>query len=349
MAVDAKSSKLTKKDIPASAAHFSAACEFAEPVEGADDSAEVTLLASSGIPFEHPYWGHLVFDIAGIKANKARIPIDYCHRQDDVIGYGELVKNDSQLYIKGALVSTKEGDRASEVLAKGRAGVPWEASVKFDPWNGLVVEEYQPGTFASVNGQQLEGPLTVIRQSLLRGVAVCPYGADPGTDSQFTVPMDDPFELSVTVFAPAEVPEADEQAAPDTLTEQKDPRLEFVKQLGDYTTRFGTELGAKWFAEGKTVLDCYADFVAVLATEHAAQLAAAEGKYTAAEGKIDTLNNKLKQLGEFAAGEQSPLSSVPVPSGAAQEYEQRVADLAGKASCTGVAKFAAGMRLPKTM
>lgn len=85
--------------------------------------------------------------------------------------------------LSGFLTPFTAEDRASEIIAKAKAGVPWQASIYFDPGT-FVVEEVAEGKFASVNGQQLEGPLTIIRKWMLRGCAVCPYGMDPNTETK---------------------------------------------------------------------------------------------------------------------------------------------------------------------
>lgn len=135
-------------------------------------------------------------------------------------------------------------------------------------------------------------------------------------------------------------------------TEQPKPpegqQPEWKAQLADYTTRFGGELAAKWISEDKPLVDAYAEFVAMLATEHSGQLAEVEGKLTASEAKVAELEGRIAQLGELAAGEGQPLSSNPANPGekAEGELSEKVAKLA-ETRPVGLAKFAAGLRLPK--
>lgn len=116
----------TKKTMPAQAFRVAAgACEFA-----ADQSAEkprgpIKLTASSGEAFNHRYWGRLVFDYSGMKLAKPKVTLDYCHRSDDVVGYADKIDTSGgKLIVAGELVSSKPGDRASEILVKGMLASP---------------------------------------------------------------------------------------------------------------------------------------------------------------------------------------------------------------------------------
>jgi len=61
--------------------------------------------------------------------------------------------------------------------------VPYEASINFGG-SGIQVEEVAAGQAVPVNGYRFDGPGIVIREWPLRGVAVCPYGADMNTRSE---------------------------------------------------------------------------------------------------------------------------------------------------------------------
>ena len=146
-------------------------------------TSPVRLTARSGKPIDHPYWGRIVHDLSGMRMHKPRLPIDYAHNDSEVLGYvnhPDIASGD--LILAGALIPFSEGDRASEVLHKMREGVPYEASIFFGG-DGIKVEEVGDGMVAQVNGYAFNGPGIIVREWPLRGVAICPYGADMNTES----------------------------------------------------------------------------------------------------------------------------------------------------------------------
>jgi hypothetical protein len=149
-------------------------------------SAPVSIVARSGQPVDHWYWGRVVHDFAGMKLAKNRIPIDYNHDAAEVIGYlNKFDASSGDLVTSGALVPYKENDRANEIIFKSRQGVPYEASIFFSS-DGLVIEEVPEGRTAPVNGYQFQGPGAIFREWPLRGVAVCPYGYDANTETKLS-------------------------------------------------------------------------------------------------------------------------------------------------------------------
>ena len=123
-------------------------------------------------------WYH---DFASME-HKPHVPIDWQHDPERVIGYLDRfeVRHDG-LHARGALIAA--GDASVRTIAtRARGGVPYESSIFFDP---IEVEEVSPGRTARVNGRTLEGPAVVFRRWRLRGVAICPYGADTGTETRF--------------------------------------------------------------------------------------------------------------------------------------------------------------------
>jgi len=146
-------------------------------------TAPVRLVARSGKAIEHWFWGRIVHDLAGMHLSKSRVPIDYVHDSKEIVGY--LNKFDStsgDLVTSGALVPFKDSDRATEIVHKMKAGVPYEASINFGG-DGIKIEDVAEGMVAQVNGYQFEGPGIIVREWPLRGVAICPYGADANTES----------------------------------------------------------------------------------------------------------------------------------------------------------------------
>ena len=148
-------------------------------------SAPVTLVALSGEILDRPEWGPCVQDLAGC-VHKDRIAIDYMHNPEQIVGYVNKFTADDRLVLSGALVPQKTHQRTEEIIENMKAGVPYEASIYFPPSfpGDLVIEQYEPGEAVQVNGKTVTAPeagLTVFRKFVLRGVAICPHGADGGT------------------------------------------------------------------------------------------------------------------------------------------------------------------------
>jgi len=208
-----------QRKIPRAACQFRAsALEFASQDKG---NPAVRLTARSGQPIEHWYWGRIIHDFAGMRLHKPTIPLDYCHRDEEVIGFLDTFTTESgDLEAAGRLVPYQPGDRASEVKHKAEAGVPYEASINFGG-DGIRIQEVQRGEVTEVNGREFEGPGVVVRQWPLRGAAVCPYGADMHTETTFsegeTIPVT--FEREDYAMSQEQDQPADNEAVtPDTET-----------------------------------------------------------------------------------------------------------------------------------
>lgn len=151
--------------------------------EGAK-SAPIKLKARSGDAITHWFWGKVIHDLAGMHTHKPRLTIDYAHNDNEVLGYlNHFDVSGGDLVASGALTPWRDDDRASEVMFKMRQGVPYEASIFFGG-EGIKLEEVAEGVSAMVNGRQFDGPGVIVREWPLRGVAICPYGADQNTEAR---------------------------------------------------------------------------------------------------------------------------------------------------------------------
>lgn len=172
------------KEVPAGALCFAADELAVSDANGPDaKSAPLRMKARSGQPIEHWYWGKIAHDLSGMRMKAGRVAVDYNHDPKEVIGYlNHFDISSGDLHCSGALVPYKENDRATEVAHKARNGVPYEASIFFGGGD-TVVEEVPQGECAEVNGYKFDGPGVIFREWPLRGVALCPYGADMNTES----------------------------------------------------------------------------------------------------------------------------------------------------------------------
>jgi hypothetical protein len=165
---------------PAKAGIFNAELEYTK--DESCKTAKIKMLARTGEPINHPYWGNIVHDLNGMKLHKNRLSIDYNHNPDEIIGYlNKFDISTGDLVASGALTPFEEKDRASELIFKMGEGVPYEASINFA--DSMVLEDIDEGMAVNVNGRQMNGPLTVVREWGLRNIAVCPMGADKNTET----------------------------------------------------------------------------------------------------------------------------------------------------------------------
>jgi hypothetical protein len=268
--------------------------------------APIEILAITGEPFPHWYWGMVCFDMAGFQTHKQRLPLDYIHDDREVLGYlDRFAAADDGLSCSGQIIPFRPDDRATEILHKARAGVPYEASILFE-LESSVIEDVPAGAAVPVNGRMLAGPCTVIRQWPLRGVAVCPYGADKHTETQLaagqagatilvtvqetamTQPVEKP-EAKPAETPPAETPPAEKPAetppaetpAGETPAGETKPEggetpppaaaaeqaLTGPAECARYLAAFGAK-GAEWYAAGLSFEAAGAKHAAALQAEN---------------------------------------------------------------------------------
>lgn len=168
-----------KREYPASALYLDCG-----PLQLADAPADaeripVRMLIRSheGVERYGEAWYH---DFAGMR-RKASVPIDYLHDPQQIIGYLDTFEEKRDgMWASGYLIPFDEDPVVGRIVHQARAGVPYEASIYFGG-NGMRVEEVGHNASAQVNGKNVKGPAVIFRDWPLRGVAVCPYGADGQT------------------------------------------------------------------------------------------------------------------------------------------------------------------------
>lgn len=286
-----------QREIPANAARLCVGTfEIGDNGENAK-TAPLRMVARSGQPIEHWYWGRVVHDLSGMRLSKPRVVVDYCHDDEQIIGYLNRFSTESgDLEVSGALVPyDRSDDKATEIIFKSRAGIPYEASIDFR--GPLRIEELDAGVSAEVNGYTFEGPGTIIREWPLRAVAVCPHGADENTESvlsngdKLTIHVSKRKATMSEEIRTEEAPEAVETvdtevtpvetppAAGDVVeTEVDEVQASEPAAAGDgnesvpaapgrrFLDAFG-DRGGVWFAEGRTFEEATQLHVAALQEE----------------------------------------------------------------------------------
>lgn len=315
-----KTEKLNKQvnfdatQAPEGAFHFAVnACEFAAAGEENPKSAAITLTARTGEPIDHWYWGRIVHDMAGMKA-KPVVALDWCHDDDEIVGkVDRLDTSTGDLVCSGTIESLATGDYADKIIQLSARGVPYEASIYFDPY-AMRLEWLPEGMTTEVNARSVTGPLVIAREWELRRIAICPSGADSGTEAsceggddegdasltarpaglkrgvKFSLNWKEKPSMSTTPTAPTDL-SGDQLAAT-----KKSGFDEAVAAMKKFTDKFGPVDGNTYFAAGlsyEAALEKHVEKLsAANATEAAAKLALEQRIKSANLGEETELDTK---------------------------------------------------------
>jgi hypothetical protein len=288
--------------------------------------------------------GMCVHDFAGMRVERNRIPVDYCHESSKVIGYANHIEAvGGELMASGALVpyGNDPTDKATEVIYKAQQGIPYQASIYTG--SDVVVEKLANGKTTVVNGVSVMGPLSIVREWTLRGIAICPYGRDGNTISaialndQETVTVTETETTESTTEA-TEVQAVEVAEANDTQsTEAAAVEVETVAEVAaspeavsveatamsegqKFLATFGTQ-GAVWFAEGKSFDEAQALFALAMKTENESlkqQLADAMSKLAANRGEATPVTFSAKPIEPEAKATDAKKFSGRLPDGLAR-------------------------------
>lgn len=174
----------TKTELDASLCRFDAETTeitLADPAKPGE-KPRLRIVANSGKPFSHWYFGKMALDLEGMKLNKSRLPVLLDHRTDQIVGFTSSISKDMK---SGGLIAEAvlvEGtDAAGKVRLLAEQGYPWQASV-YVPVS--KIEELGEGASSQVNGYTFTGPGVIFRESTLREVTVTALGADEQTSAE---------------------------------------------------------------------------------------------------------------------------------------------------------------------
>ena len=212
-----------KSKIPANAFRLAEKPFLLSAGDAPEGKYPVRLVCRTSAPVESWFWGTCYHDLEGMKLSKERLPIDYIHDDSEVIGFlDKFSVENGELVATGELTPFRDDDRASEIIHKLKAGVPYEASINFS--GETNVEEVAKNGSALVNGGEVTGPCLIFRKWTLRGVAVCPYGADGQTSTSAEFAQGETIPVTVLANeAPAEETPAPEEAAAESEASESAP------------------------------------------------------------------------------------------------------------------------------
>ena len=224
-----------------------------------DDNGRFRITARSAQPVAG-YEGDIVHDNTSVK-HADRIAIDYAHGED-LIGYADrFTIENGDLVVYGRLTSGVPGDLASQILAKAKLGVPYEASIYWDEDKDTITEYYNTGEVRA-NGltyaASKENPVLLIKNWRLRRVAICGSGRDANTEAHFYKKENSMQEK------PVETP----QAPPLEEVPKDIPKTTSIAEtIAEYKREFGA-LGIEYLEKGLSKEDARTQYVKDLQREN---------------------------------------------------------------------------------
>ena len=160
--------------------------EFTCPlsIAAAADSKAVpkfAMVAYTGGPmtiegFPHP----VVVDLEGLSIPRQDIPIRLDHNPRQGVGHTRCVTIENGQVTAEGLIS-RDTSWARDVAKSGGNGFPWQASIGAS----VVKVEFVPnGQNIQVNGRTFDGPVHIVRQSVLKEISFVDNGADTKTSAK---------------------------------------------------------------------------------------------------------------------------------------------------------------------
>ncbi len=174
----------------------------ASAAEGDDPAIpRFTMLAYTGEPMHVDGWRFpVVVDLQGLSVPSQRRPVRFGHSMYAGVGHTERITVEGGRLIAEGIVS-RETAVAREVVASGKRGFPWQASIGAQVTQAEFV---RGGKSITVNGRTFEGPLYVARRTVLGEISFVDLGADGGTSATIAAQqqehdvMDDANDTPVT-------------------------------------------------------------------------------------------------------------------------------------------------------
>lgn len=158
---------------------FAIAPQFSNMGEAGAKVRKFSGVAYSGAVIPgHWYWGDVIFDLTTMSVSD-KLPALIDHDRAQRCGYttASSISNEAGLTVGGVLMSN---DHGSKVAQESDEGFPWQMSVHIEPGS---IEEVMSGTTTMVNGQALEGPLVVFKNSKIIEVSFTATGWDANTSA----------------------------------------------------------------------------------------------------------------------------------------------------------------------
>ncbi|MBK9126284.1 MAG: hypothetical protein IPM13_00575 [Phycisphaerales bacterium] len=137
-----------------------------------------SMIAYTGEPLRVEGWRFpVVVDLEGLSIPSQRRPVRFGHSMYAGVGHTERIAVEAGRLIAEGIVS-RDTAAAREVVASGKRGFPWQASIGAQVGQAEFV---RAGKSVTVNGRTFEGPLYVARRTVLGEISFVDLGADGNT------------------------------------------------------------------------------------------------------------------------------------------------------------------------
>jgi phage head maturation protease len=155
--------------------------------DGAPRRPTFAITAYTGAPMQVAgFFTPVIVDLAGLKAERDKIPILLDHDSTRIVGQTDGITVDSSGVRLTGIVTGEDGD-AAKVVSHARNGFEWQASIGAQ----IIRQEFlKAGEKAVVNGREVAGPLLIARESRLRETSFVAIGADPQTTASVAASSD---------------------------------------------------------------------------------------------------------------------------------------------------------------
>ncbi|HPD48511.1 MAG: HK97 family phage prohead protease [Acetivibrionales bacterium] len=172
--------------------------------------------------FAHP----VVVDLEGLAIERQNIPVRLDHHPRQGVGHTSRVVIDNGRVVAEGLVS-RDTSWARDVAKSGQRGFPWQASIGADV---KAVEFVPNGSQVHVNGRTFDGPLYVVRKSVLKEISFVDNGADANTSAKVAAKQTE-------TDPPTQIAEEEHGSVEAGATVESDPVVEMRKKVVDETRR----------------------------------------------------------------------------------------------------------------
>jgi len=196
----------------------------ADAGEGKVKLPRFSMVAYTGGMMRIAGWRHpVIVDLAGLAIPAQARPIRYEHDPKAGVGHSESIRVESGHLVAAGVIS-RNTEAARDVATSSANGFPWQASI------GASVEQFEfvkENESVLVNGRGFNGPVNVVRKSVLGEISFVDLGADGNTSASVAAsaveitssePLQNQEKNPMTITAVA-----DETTSTDTNTQTTTP------------------------------------------------------------------------------------------------------------------------------